>query len=51
MQGSSSSSLVHSIIMDFHEKTAEIRWSTNVDNFYGQDSNRTPETLEFEQTF
>ena len=50
MQGSSSSSsLIYSIVMDLHGKTAEIRWSINVDICYGQDSNRTPETLESER--
>lgn len=48
--GSSGSSLINNIVMGLQGKTAEIRWNTNVDICYGQDSNRKPETLEFERT-
>lgn len=41
---------IQGIVMDLHGKTAESRLSTSVDVCYGQDSNRTPGSLEFERT-
>lgn len=49
--GNSSSSIINSIFMGLNGKTAEIRWNTNADICYAQDSNRIPETLEYERTF